>query len=474
MKLFYKYYLMIALPLVSCLFIIGIFLSALMYNYSISEKHASLERAATRVSEMTEELFYSHSFSREQMMRSFLSSMSTDGKIHIIVCNTNGEIILTSDRFGTGYMTATVSPDILNKTSNTEIFTATGTMGGLYGGNNYTVGLTARGDLSEPIAYVYVTTSIESVTVLMSYVRNLFTLLALIVFIFAAVVSYFIVRKMTRPIKQISTASARFARGDFSTRVPVQSSDEIGEMTQAFNNMADSLEKSEDLRRDFIANVSHELRSPMTSITGFVDGILDGTIPKEREEHYLQIVSEEVHRLSRLVSRMLEITVLQSKNVSESSSTFDFCELVGHVCKSFEKNAEEREININVEFPSHSVSITANEDSLYQAIYNLIDNALKFSMDGSQIDISVSQRGNHLTFSSKNYGSEIPKEELPFIFDRFHKADRSRSRDKSGLGLGLYIAKTIISQHNGKIKATSDDGMVEFSFTIPTQITKQV
>lgn len=472
MKLFYKYYLMIALPLVSCLFIIGVFLSALMYNYSIAEKHASLERAAIRVSEMTEDLFYDHSFSREQMMRSFLSSMSTDGKIHIIVCNTNGEIILTSDKFGTSYMTATVSPDIIQKTSNTEIFTDAGTMDGLYGGNNYTVGLVARGDLSEPIAYVYVTTSIDSVTVLMEYVRNLFTFLALIVFIIAAAVSYFIVRKMTRPIKQISTASTRFANGDFSSRVPIQSNDEIGEMTKAFNNMADSLEKSEDLRRDFIANVSHELRSPMTSITGFVDGILDGTIPKEREEHYLQIVSEEVHRLSRLVSRMLEITVLQSKNVSESSTTFDFCELVGRICESFEKKAEERAISINVEFSEHPVLITANEDSLYQAIYNLIDNALKFSKDDSSIDISVSLRGNSLTFSSKNYGSEIPKNELPYIFDRFHKADRSRSRDKSGLGLGLYIAKTIISQHRGKIKATSADGIVEFSFTIPTQITK--
>ncbi len=472
MKLFYKYYLMIALPLVSCLFIIGIFLSALMYNYSIAEKHTSLESSATRVSKMTEDLYYNHSLSREQMTRNILTSMSTDGNIHILVCDTNGEIVLTSDMYGTAYMNATVDPDILQKTSGSEIFTDIGTMSGLYSGNNYTVGLTTRNDLLEPIAYVYVTTSIENVRMLMDYVRNLFTFLALIVFIFAAVVSYFIVRKMTRPIKQISTASARFASGDFSSRVPVQSNDEIGEMTQAFNNMANSLEKSEDLRRDFIANVSHELRSPMTSITGFVDGILDGTIPKEREEHYLQIVSEEVHRLSRLVSRMLEITVLQSKKVSESSTTFDFCELVGRVCESFEKKAEERAIRINIEFSSRSIFITANEDSLYQVIYNLIDNALKFSKDGSRIDISVSLRGNALTFSSKNYGTEIPKEQLPYIFDRFHKADRSRSRDKSGLGLGLYIAKTIISQHNGKIKATSADGTVEFSFTIPTQPTK--
>ncbi len=472
MKLLYKYYLMIALPLVTCLFVIGIGLSFQMHNYSIAEKHTSLERAARRVSTMTEELYYNHTLSHEQMIRTIISSMSNDGSIHIIVCDSRGQIFLTSDRYGTPYMSAKINPDILKKTSENEVFTDIGTMDGLYKGENYTVGLTARNDLLEPIAHVYVTTSIENVRMLMNYVRNLFTFLALIVFILAALVSYFIVRKMTKPLKQISNASAKFANGDFSTRVPVTSDDEIGEMTQAFNNMADSLEKSEVLRRDFIANVSHELRSPMTSVTGFVDGILDGTIPKEREEHYLQIVSDEVHRLSRLVSRMLDITVLQSKNVTEQSTVFDFCEMVKRVCENFEQRANERGIKINIEFPLNTISVEANEDALYQVVYNLTDNALKFSENGSHIDLAVSEHGGTTSFSVKNYGTEIPKEQLPFVFDRFHKADSSRSKDKAGLGLGLYIAKTIISKHNGKILAESYDGTTEFSFTIPKTIKK--
>ncbi len=472
MKLLYKYYLMIALPLVACLFVIGIGLSFQMHNYSIAEKHTSLERAATKVSAMTEELYYNHSLSHEQMLRTILFSMANDGTIHIIVCDSRGQIFLTSDRYGTPYMSAKVSPDILRKTAESEVFSDTGTLEGLYKGENYTVGLTAKNDLQEPIAYVYVTTSIENVRTLMNYVKNLFTFLALIVFILAALVSYFIVRKMTKPLKEISSASAKFARGDFSARVAVSSNDEIGEMTKAFNNMADSLEKSEVLRRDFIANVSHELRSPMTSVTGFVDGILDGTIPKEREEHYLQIVSDEVHRLSRLVSRMLDITVLQSRNVTEQSTVFDFCEMTKRVCENFEKRAEEKDIKINIEFPLHPISVEANEDALYQVVYNLTDNALKFSESGSHIDLSVSERGNTVSFSVKNYGTEIPKEQLPYVFDRFHKADSSRSKDKAGLGLGLYIAKTIISKHNGKIRAESHDEVCEFSFTIPKEIKK--
>jgi len=458
---------MIALPLVTCLFVIGIGLSFQMHNYSIAEKHTTLELAARRVSSMTEELFYNHSISHEQMLRRIVSSMSSDGSIHVIVCDASGRIFLTSDTYGTSYMDERINPQILERTLNNEVFSQTGTLGGLYSGENYTVGLTARNNLSQPIAYVYVTTSIENVRTLMDYVRNLFTFLALIVFIFAALISYFIVRKMTRPLKQISTAASRFANGDFSSRVPVQSDDEIGEMTQAFNNMADSLQKSEDLRRDFIANVSHELRSPMTSVTGFVDGILDGTIPEEKTNHYLQIVSDEVHRLSRLVSRMLDITVLQGRTVTEGKSKFNFCECVMHVCESFEERVKEKNININVELPIEGVSVFANEDAIYQVIFNLADNAIKFSEAGSHVDISVLERGNNASFSIKNYGAEIPAESLPYVFDRFHKADSSRSKDKAGLGLGLYIAKTIVSQHNGKISATSKDGETTFSFTIP-------
>lgn len=470
MKLLYKYYLMIALPLVVCLFAIGIGLSFQMYNYSISEKHNSLELAARRVSAMTEDLFYNHSLSHEQMIKTIISSMANDGSIHILVCDENGRIFLTSDSYGSGYMDKNIHPNVLKRTAETGEFSDVGTLEGIYSGENYTVGIPANSSLGNPIAYVYVTTSVENVKLLMNYVKNLFTFLALIVFIFAALVSYFIVRKMTKPIKQISSASTKFSKGDFSSRVPVQSSDEIGEMTQAFNNMADSLEKSEELRRTFIANVSHELRSPMTSITGFVDGILDGTIPKEREDHYLQIVSDEVHRLSRLVSRMLDITVLQSKNIKEEFCTFDFCEFIKHASLSFEKRAEEKNIRINLELPTSELTVEANEDSIYQVVYNLIDNALKFSEKASQIDVRVSEKGCSVAFSVTNYGLEIPKEQLKFVFDRFHKADSSRSRDKEGLGLGLHIAKTIVNLHNGKILVESGNGMTTFSFTIPKQI----
>ena len=469
MKLLYKYYLMIAVPLVICLSTVGLGLSFQMYNYSVAEKHDSLQRAANRIAVLTEELYYNHSLVHEQMLKTVLTSMTNNGQIHVIICDANGQIFLTSDNYGNKYMNSRVSGSILDKTQANDKYSAIGTLDGLYKGENYTVGLVSKDNAGRPIAYVYVTTSIHYVQMLTKYVRNLFFGLSVIVFILTAFVSYFIVNRMTKPLKQIANASKKFAQGDFTARVPVQSSDEIGELTTAFNNMADSLEKSEDLRRTFVANVSHELRSPMTSISGFVDGILDGTIPKEREEHYLQIVSDEVHRLSRLVSRMLDITVLQGTDITAQSTSFDFCELLRRCVISFEKRIDEHNISLNIELPSHNINIFANEDAIYQAVYNLIDNAIKFSEDGRSVDISASEKNDRLSFSVRNYGAEIPKEQLPYVFDRFHKADSSRSKDKSGLGLGLYITKNIINKHGGKIWANSENGYSEFLFTLSTR-----
>lgn len=466
MKLFYKYYLMVAIPLFACLVILGIGLSFQMYNYSVSEKHEALEQAAERISSLTEELYYNRSLSHERMLKTILTSMTNDKQIHIVICDENGQIFLTSDSYGNNFIDAQVDSGILKQIQTSGQYSSTGTLGGLYRGESYTVGTSASNALGAPVAYIFVTTSIENVHMLMTHVKNSFIFLAVIVFLLTSVSSYFIVKKMTKPLKQIALTSRKFACGNFSARVPNESSDEIGELTDAFNNMADSLEKSEELRRSFIGNVSHELRSPMTSISGFIDGILDGTIPPERSKHYLTIVSGEVHRLSRLVSRMLDITVLQGTDITEQSTHFDFCELLRRAVLSFEQRITDNSITVNVDIPAYPVNILANEDAIYQVVYNLIDNAVKFSFPESNIDIKASDHSGKLTFSIKNYGTEIPEDQLKVVFDRFHKTDKSRSKDKGGLGLGLYIAKTIIDQHHGKISAVSRDGYTEFSFTI--------
>jgi signal transduction histidine kinase len=207
----------------------------------------------------------------------------------------------------------------------------------------------------------------------------------------------------------------------------------------------------------------------MTSIGGFVDGILDGTVPKEKERHYLEIISSEIRRLNRLVSRMLDITRLQAADYPQNLTKFDFCEVIRRAVFGFEKRIEEKSINIDISLSEYTIEVNANEDAIYQVIYNLIDNAIKFTANNETIVIKANSSGGKAEFKIINRGASIPEEQIPYIFDRFHKTDRSRSADKSGLGLGLYIAKMIVSQHKGEMGVKSLDGVTEFRFTIPIE-----
>lgn len=461
-------YFMVAASLILISFLIlggGLFWQA--YNYSIGEKKQNLDDTATRISSLTADLLGSYNTVREQTFRFLLSTMTDGGKIHALICSTDGQVIITSDDSIGAFSGTYLNESIIEKLAKERYYSGMENLGGVYQGQNYTVGMPVKNTLGQDAGYVFVTTPVSSMRGLMYDISRMFLISSILVFLLAALLSYLAVRSMTKPIKLISTAAKSFAQGDFKTRVPVLSEDEIGELTQAFNNMADSLERSEELRRTFVGNVSHELRSPMTSIGGFVDGILDGTIPPERQEHYLQIISSEVKRLSRLVSRMLDITRLQAKDMSADSTRFDFCELVRRVIIGFESRLEEKHLRMDVQLSEYAIELFANEDAIFQAVYNLTENAIKFSYEGEVIVIHVSSRAGKLWFSIQNRGENIAPDELSCVFDRFHKGDRSRGNDKSGLGLGLYIVKTIVNQHKGDVGVRSANHITEFSFTLP-------
>ena len=225
---------------------------------------------------------------------------------------------------------------------------------------------------------------------------------------------------------------------------------------------------SEYQRQDFVANVSHELKTPMTTISGSVDGILDGTIPESRHDHYLQIVSDETKRLSRLVRSMLDISQLQSQDIPEEKKMhFDLEEAVGQVLITFEKKINDKHLEVDVEMPEHPVFTIANRDYVTQVIYNLLDNAVKFCPEGKTLGVRIREGGSKAYISISNQGDTIPAEELPLVFDRFHKLDKSRSKNRDGWGLGLYIVKTIVCSHGENISVTSRDGKTEFTFTMP-------
>ena len=277
-------------------------------------------------------------------------------------------------------------------------------------------------------------------------------------------------RHMARPLDEMAAASRKFARGDFSVRVrqTEDPTDEMGALIESFNKMADSLEQAEKRRSEFIANISHELRTPMTTIAGFADGILDGTIPPQEERKYLTSIRDETRRLSRLVREMLSITQAKARAANPTTrSNFDLTELVLQILLSFESRATKKNLDVDPQLPDDHIMVRADRDAITQVIYNLLDNAVKFSEPGSCLVLKLYKDNGKAYVSVKDRGETIPPDDLPFIFDRFHKSDRSRSMDKDGMGLGLYLVKTIINSHDEDIAVKSEDGVTEFVFTLP-------
>jgi signal transduction histidine kinase len=207
----------------------------------------------------------------------------------------------------------------------------------------------------------------------------------------------------------------------------------------------------------------------MTTISGYVDGILDGTIPAEKSRDYLLLVSSETKRLNRLVRSMLDISRLQEQGgmPEEQKTRFDVLEVTGQVLISFEKKINDKSIDVQVEMPDYPVFTRANQDAITQVIYNLVDNGVKFCPTGGQLGILVREGKNKVYLSVFNDGSEIPAPELPLVFERFHKIDKSRSQNRDSWGLGLYIIKTILDSHGENISVTSQNGRTEFTFTLP-------
>ena len=206
----------------------------------------------------------------------------------------------------------------------------------------------------------------------------------------------------------------------------------------------------------------------MTTIAGYLDGMLDGTIPQAEQRHYMELVSTEVRRLSRLVRNMLEISRLKDQGIpADKLVDFDICEAAGQALLSFEQRINRKHLNVDVDMPELGVTVRAMPDAVTQVLYNLIDNAVKFIDDGGTLSIRVERSGNKAVTTVGNTGPTIAPEELPLIFDRFHKTDKSRSTDRDGVGLGLYIVKTIVLAHGEDIYVTSRDGKTEFTFTLP-------
>lgn len=283
-------------------------------------------------------------------------------------------------------------------------------------------------------------------------------LASLWVMIASFVVVYFITEKIVAPIKQMTYATRDFGRGKFDVKMPVEGEDEIAELAMAFNSMADSLAHYEYTRSSFLANVSHDLRTPMTSISGFIDGILEGAIPPEKQPYYLEIIGQEIKRLSRLVNSLLDISRMEAGSRKFEKTPFDISEMARIILLSFESKIDAKHLDVEFEAPDDRLMVYSDKDAINQVLYNICDNAVKFSKEGGRYKITIKDEGAKVSVCVYNEGEGIPNEDLPYVFDRFYKSDKSRGLDKTGVGLGLYICKTIMDNLSEDISVAGVHG----------------
>ncbi len=382
----------------------------------------------------------------------------------IFLTNVEGKTLVCSEDSNCNHKTYNVDAKIMEKAIAGE-YSESGTLGGIYSTTYYTVGVPVKnGDTV--MAVVFVSTDASDHLFYIMDVLDIIFFCALIAIVISSVTIYFVTNKLTKPLRIMSAAAKSFSEGDFTARVPVEGEDEIAQLALSFNHMADSLADLESVRRSFVANVSHELKTPMMTIGGFIDGILDGTVPEEKQRQYLETVSEEVKRLSRMVRSMLNIARIEAGDMKISPTNFDINELVCRTVFAFEQKIDEKNLQV-MGLESDEVYAYADNDLIHQVIYNLIDNAVKFCNEGGCISFSYRTEGGKVFVSIRNTGAGIAQNELPRLFDRFYKTDKSRSLDKTGVGLGLYIVQTIVNQHKGDLMVQSVEGQyTEFTFSV--------
>lgn len=278
------------------------------------------------------------------------------------------------------------------------------------------------------------------------------------VMIVTLIAIYFITERIIAPLRQINVATKKFASGKFDTRLPVEGNDEVTELSRSFNTMAESLANIEYTRSVFLANISHDLRTPMTTITGFIDGMLDGAIPPEKHSYYLEIIAQETRRLSRLVSQLLDISRMEAGNRKFEKSNFDICEMARIILLSFESKIDQKKLDVQFSTSKERLFVFSDKDAINQVLYNICENAVKFSREGGRYVIDIREHSDKVIVSVYNEGVGIKSEDLPHVFDRFYKSDKSRGLDKTGVGLGMYIAKTIMDNLDEKIHVSSKFG----------------
>lgn len=457
---------MILCLLVAAILVIGLSFLYLFDRYAQDHQKQSLDDTAQSVTELVQS--YSATYLNSWEFRTNLAVAARASDNDIVICNSAGVVCICMERSNCEHLGKRLDSDTVDTLFQGEKAKLSKAVSTLYGDERMASAIAVLNNDGSRLCIVVVSVQKAAITALTEKMLRVFLLAALLILVAALLAIPIFTRREARPIQEMAAAARQIAHGNLDVRVPTgNENEELEELAVAFNNMTLALKNSETIRNEFVANISHELKTPMTTIAGYLDGMLDGTIPPEKYRYYMELVSTEARRLSRLVRSMLDISRLRDQGIpADQKTNFDICEAAGQALLCFEQRINQKKLNVEIDMPDEGLMIHAAQDSVTQVLYNLIDNAVKFVNEGGTLSVRIRRNGNSAMISVGNTGKTIPPEELPLVFDRFHKIDKSRSNDRDGWGLGLYIVKTIVLAHGEDVYVTSQDGKTEFTFSM--------
>ena len=464
--------------LVSTLMVLGIVLMGasewvLFKNYFAKDRYETLDQVVG-VTQRTAQYLVQQAELPEgdelDALSTKLEIIGESAEAYLFFTDNDGRVMIASspDKLES----LTVPEEMMEKidASDADYYHVFGTLGGMLDGKSYITVSEMRNEHGQPSGYLFLCSSGEQLTQFKQQFWSNFLLSACVMLLCASILTKILMRQLTDPLQKVTDAAQRFGGGDLSVRVEgVEGEGEAADLARTFNRMADNIQMNDNSRGQFMGNIAHELRTPMTTIKGFVDGILDGTIPPEMQNHYLQLVSEETGRLARLIQNMLDLSKLESGEYQVNARMFNIWETLTGVALAAEQRINDGMIELEGLTMDEKVLVYADPDLIHQVVYNLLDNAIKFTPAGGTIRFSVEKLGPEAEISIWNSGQGISPEALPYVFERFYKEDRSRGLHARGSGLGLNICKVLVNLAGGQIRVESQQGeWCRFVFTLPT------
>lgn len=440
-------------------------LLGLLSGYIVNDRSRTLTEEADRVNQMTVFYINNRNDAVEDFYKMSLRNVSNRIRGIIYIVDRRGNVI-SSDNASETVNMSKIDADFAQKVLSGKKTVEVGDLDGLYNHTFLTVGVPlAFGD--EIVGATYLAMPMPEINRYKYHIFRITISAITTAIIVAMVISYIYSRKASKPIMDLNNAAKAVANGNFDVKVSTDGDSEMAELSSNFNAMVESLKSLEDMRSSFIANVSHELRTPMTTISGFVEGIMDGTIPPEKQDTYLKIVLDETKRLARLVTELLQLARIDAGTMQLNIRGFDINELIRITILKFESRINEKALDIDIDFENENEPVLADKDTVQRVVTNLFDNAIKFNYQNGYIKIAVKRHNGKIEISIENSGIGIEPDELLHIWERFYKTDKSRSYDKKGMGLGLYLVQGIIAAHDEKIWVESEKNKwARFTFTL--------